>query len=144
LDEVKGEQSIINERRNKEIQIEFAPLENDIIKGDQSMLEVIFRNLLTNAIKFSHRGKSIEIKIEQEVEALVFSVTDHGIGIEKQHQDSLFKLDGKFRQIGTEDEVSSGLGLILVKEFTMQNLGKVWLESTPGEGTTFYLSFPPA
>jgi signal transduction histidine kinase len=73
---------------------------------------------------------------------LTVGVKDNGIGIPKENIVNLFRLDIKTSTAGTENEVSTGLGLVVCKEFIQKHFGKIWLESQPGKGTTSYFSLP--
>jgi len=112
-------------------------------KLDLNIFEILFRNLLSNAIKFSNPGQSIELNIAFDHENnLIFSITDHGIGMDETLRNSLFSLDKETGRPGTAGEKSTGLGLVICKD--MMNLinGKIEVESKPGKGTTFTLTIP--
>ncbi len=111
-------------------------------KADIFMFETILRNLITNAIKYSFRGGKIHIKVQRIDNSIVFAITDNGVGISPENQDLLFKIDTDFTEKGTENEVGSGLGLILCKEFVNKHNGKIWFESETNVETTFFVSFP--
>ncbi len=109
---------------------------------NKSRVSRLFENLITNSIKFTHRGGYITLNLSSEQNSVVAAVKDTGIGIPMEMQEMLFEPDGNFRRRGTEDEESTGLGLKIVKEITMQHGGDIWLESEEGAGTTFYVKFP--
>lgn len=112
------------------------------VYADWSMLSSVLRNLLSNALKFTPRGGSIEIACEQLAHnKTVISVSDTGIGIPQKLLEGLFDIETKGRK-GTEGEPSSGLGLILVKDFVELNEGNIQVESEEGKGTTFRLALP--
>lgn len=108
------------------------------------MLNTILRNLITNAIKFSHSDSKITLKSTAENNMVKFSVQDSGTGIEPEYIDRLFNIESAFSTTGTGNEKGSGLGLILCKEFVEKSGGSIWLESTLGIGTTFYFTIPAA
>ncbi|MEJ5244147.1 MAG: PAS domain S-box protein [Bacteroidota bacterium] len=112
------------------------------VYADRPMLDTVVRNLLSNASKFTPRGGSICISAKTDCNNAIVSVKDNGIGIPEEIVDKLFDIGVKTSRKGTEDEPSSGLGLILCKEFVEKNGGKLWLESIEGEGTTFYFTVP--
>lgn len=123
-------------------------LQNNIPKdlqliADQDHFDFIIRNLLSNAIKFSHdRGLiAVEAKYVFGPDFIVISVKDQGIGISQDQQKAFLSgnLDISF---GTGGEKGTGIGLMLSKQFQIANGGKIWIESTIGEDTTFYLSYP--
>lgn len=116
--------------------------EDIFVYADRPMLDTVLRNLLSNASKFTPRRGSIQVKAEADGDMAVVSVKDNGIGIPRDLIDKLFEIGVKTSRKGTEDEPSSGLGLILCKEFVEKNGGTLWLESTEGEGTTFYFTVP--
>ena len=113
-----------------------------LIFADSNMLNGIFRNLISNAIKFTPIGGEIEIGIanSESDEFITIYVKDSGIGIPPKLIDKLFILGENTSRPGTEDEASSGLGLILVKEFVEKHGGTIWAESEVGKGSTFYFT----
>lgn len=111
------------------------------VYADADHFDFIIRNLLSNAIKFSHPGGTITITAEEKKEEVIISVRDEGVGIplEKQKEFDNGNLQVAY---GTRGEKGTGLGLLLTKEFIKANKGNIWLESHPGQGTTFYVSLP--
>ncbi len=128
------------EQKNQELHITIP--DYIFVYADRPMLDTVLRNLLSNASKFTPRGGSIHIKAEIDGNMVVVSVKDNGIGMPEDLIDKLFDIGVKTSRKGTEDEPSSGLGIILCKEFVEKNGGNLWLESTEGEGTTFYFTVP--
>ena len=126
----------------KEIQIQNKIKEDTIVFADNYMLHTIIRNILSNAIKFTQKGGSITIQAEKDSKNTIISITDSGIGMNAKIVENIFNLDVKTNRTGTEDEPSSGLGLILCKEFVEKHGGKIGIESEENKGTTFYCSFP--
>ena len=116
---------------------------NLAVKADANLLKLIIRNLVNNAIKFSHEGDTVTLSAEEDRQEVVFKVKDNGIGIPVEERDGLFSLQGNSRS-GTNDENGSGLGLKLCKEFVEKQNGTIDLDSTVGEGTIFYVSLPKA
>ncbi|MBS7563289.1 sensor histidine kinase [Mucilaginibacter sp. Bleaf8] len=110
--------------------------EGIIVLADRDMLQLVIRNLLTNAIKFTHRGGSIRLQADCESDCCVISVTDSGIGIPKDKFDSIFSLNAK-STFGTAQEKGTGLGLTLCREFTELQGGKIYFESKEGNGSKF-------
>jgi len=129
----------------KELSIENKIDKDLYINVDQQMLNTIFRNLLSNAVKFTHRGGNIEIgnKSNHADNNHVFYVKDIGIGIPADKITKLFEIDQKVSRLGTEGEPSTGLGLLLCKEYIEKHNGKIWIESEEGKGTTFNFSIIP-
>lgn len=111
--------------------------------ADPNLLDVIFRNLLSNALKFSHTHSVVSINCKTQSDKIIFSVTDFGVGIEADKQSKLFK-DVKSHAIGTLGEVGTGLGLIISRDAVEKLGGELWFESEPGKYTTFYFSVPLA
>jgi signal transduction histidine kinase len=104
----------------------------------------MIRNLLSNAIKFTPNGGSVTISSKTlDDRSSLISVHDTGIGMNKLIKDSLFKIDETNSRKGTNGELSSGLGLLLCKEFVTRHDGIIWVESTEGVGSTFYIKLPP-
>ena len=113
------------------------------IYADPNMLTLICRNLLMNAIKFTKPGKHVYIDSKNfNSEFVLFSVEDEGIGIPREKMDRLFNAENTIVTQGTSGEKGTGLGLILCKEFVSQHGGKIWVESQPGKGTTFFFTIP--
>jgi len=114
------------------------------LHADVDHLEFIVRNILSNAIKFSYEGTTITISAHQASSAeTIISIEDHGIGISKEQQ-AVFLTGNLKANFGTRNEKGSGLGLLLIKDFVKANRGKIWLESTPGKGSTFHVAIPAA
>jgi len=123
--------------QNKNIQII-----NDInpeisIYADKNTILTVLRNLISNAIKYTHRNGSVRISSDIDNPYVKVTVADDGIGIPKEKQNTLFRIDENYSQKGTDDESGTGLGLILCKEFVEKNKGEIYVESEEGEGTTF-------
>ena len=135
--------SILEPARRKEIEIVNRIEENIIAIADHQLLQTIFRNLMSNAVKFTPKGGRIILSATFEGENIVqIAIQDNGIGISPDMVDKLFRLDVQTGRKGTEGEVSSGLGLVLCKEFVERHGGKLWVESTEGEGSIFYFTLP--
>jgi PAS domain S-box-containing protein len=111
---------------------------------DPPMIGTVLRNIISNALKFSNRGGQIRITAHQDEDMVTVEVRDEGVGMDQHTLSMLFSLDNKITRPGTEGEVSTGLGLILCKEFVEKHGGKIWAESSPGQGTTFYFTLPVA
>ena len=111
------------------------------IVADNDMLQLVIRNLINNAIKFTNIGGEIIFKAKQIGGECWLIVRDNGIGITEEKQSELFTLRAG-ATFGTNNEKGVGLGLLLCKEFTELQGGRIWLESNPGEGTAFYVSMP--
>ena len=106
------------------------------ILGDKVRITELYRNLITNAIKYNdHHKRTINIGVRPKGENPVMYVQDNGIGIETEHVEDVFRI---FKRLHGPDAYGggSGSGLTFVQRIVEQHGGKVWLESTPGEGTT--------
>jgi signal transduction histidine kinase len=112
------------------------------VQADSDMIETIFRNLITNAIKFTSTGGTVTIKNSQDSTHVIISVTDTGIGIPEDRISGIFQTDIKNKTKGTAGETGTGLGLILCHEFVNLNNGKIIVESQLNKGTTFSVYLP--
>ncbi len=129
--------------RSKGVNISHSTTPNCVVLADKYMFQSILRNLVSNAIKFTNSGGEILISTSSNSdELLVISVRDTGIGIEQSTLNNMFNLTTNNVRSGTDGESSSGLGLILVKQFVEKNGGTIWVESEVGRGTTFHFSQP--
>ncbi|MFZ4547292.1 MAG: PAS domain-containing protein [Bacteroidales bacterium] len=114
-----------------------------LVTADIHALQVVLRNLLTNAVKFTAKSGRVTVSASDSNNSFVkISVTDTGIGINPELAGKLFKVNEKTSRKGTEGEPSSGLGLILCKEFVLKQKGEIGVESTEGKGSTFYFTLP--
>ncbi len=128
--------------QQKEVSLEMHIPEGLTALIDPAMIGTVIRNLLSNAVKFSNRGGRVRVTAAREGSMVHVSVQDNGMGMDEQTLSGLFRLDRKVSKLGTEGESSTGLGLILCKEFTDRHGGYIWAESTPGQGTTFHFTLP--
>lgn len=128
--------------RNKEIEIDYSPDLLYEVDGDRETISVVFRNLISNAIKFSHPKGKLLITIVESGNKIICSVKDYGIGIPQQNLDKMFDIDTHLSSVGTYGETGTGLGLILCKIFVEQNQGSIQVESKPNEGTCFIVKIP--
>lgn len=130
---------------NKQIAISTNIAASIRVMADQDHFDFIIRNLVSNAIKFTHNMGAIHIAADAEKHQgfVLFSVQDNGTGISQEVRAQLFNINPK-RSYGTKGEKGTGLGLMLCREFVEANNGRIWLESTEGTGTTFYFTLPAA
>lgn len=112
------------------------------IFADSNMILTIFRNLITNAIKFTPTSGKITLDVKIEHNYCFISIADTGVGMNEETIEKLFRIDTKVSELGTEKEKGTGLGLILCKEFVEKHGGKIWVESRKGEGSTFIFTMP--
>jgi len=107
--------------------------------ADTNMLQLVFRNLLNNAIKFTAPGGNITLSSERRGQYWRILVKDSGIGIANDRKDTIFSIKSQ-STYGTKNEKGTGLGLLLCKEFTELQHGHIGFESEAGIGTTFFVS----
>lgn len=117
--------------------------ESTNVFADPDMLQTIIRNLVTNAIKFTEKGDEVRVsnKLVND-DFLEVYVTDSGLGMDEETIKKLFRIDVHHTTKGTSDEVGTGLGLILCKEFVEKNGGKIHVESELGKGSRFIFTLP--
>jgi signal transduction histidine kinase len=134
--------------KNKRIEIICdIPVDLDVF-ADRNMLQSIIQNLVSNAVKFTHKGGKVSISAKTtDDKSVEISVKDSGIGMSREMIDNLFRIDVQTSRKGTEGESSSGLGLLLCKEFIEKHCGKIWAESDPEsksgvKGSVFYFIIP--
>lgn len=119
-------QELINEKRIKAV----VKIKSDMmVFADMNMVSTIFRNLITNAIKFSYPESTFTITACLKNDFIQVEVADNGVGISEKDQQKIFNIDQSFSNPGTNREKGTGLGLILCKEFVEMNGGSIWLES---------------
>jgi PAS domain S-box-containing protein len=134
---------IIERAIQKKITIVNEVPDNQIIYADEEMIKTILRNLLSNAVKFTSAGGKVIIKSEiNENKMIEVSVTDTGIGMSEEVMKRLFNIGEQVGSKGTDGELSTGLGLILCKEFVEKHGGTIWTESEEGQGSTFRFTIP--
>ncbi|MBQ8158193.1 MAG: hybrid sensor histidine kinase/response regulator [Prevotella sp.] len=125
----------------KKIKLQYAgtpqPL---VVRADNDMLKTIVRNFMSNAVKFSSEGSTIDITMSQDGDFAKVSISDHGVGIAPDRLDSIFNKGET--TYGTGGEEGSGLGLQLCADFSRKIGGDVMVESTLGEGSTFSVLLP--
>lgn len=126
--------------RQKNIHLIFKTTPSHVGFFDMNTISTVLRNLVTNSIKFSKPNDSVLITSVIEGDKLVISVKDQGIGIPYSELNGLFKIEKVKSKKGTHGEIGTGLGLILCHEFVQLNGGKIWVKSTLGQGTTFYIN----
>lgn len=130
--------------RNKKIDLINEVTEEIYVNADANMVDTVFRNLISNALKFTPENGEIKVKNYDDIHFWKFEISDTGTGIKKEDQEKLFRIDVHHTTKGTEGESGTGLGLILCKEFVEMNGGEIGVESEFGKGTTFYFTLPKA
>ncbi len=127
---------------NKSIKINLIIDDKTIAYVDENMITTVIRNLLSNAIKFTNHNGSINIRCQESGNFIETSVSDNGIGISKENQKKLFRIDQSVTTEGTSSEKGTGLGLILCKEFVEKNGGEIRVESEVNKGASFIFTLP--
>lgn len=110
--------------------------------ADKNMLMTVVRNLISNAVKYTSGGGSIEIGVELEDGYCKVTIKDSGVGFSHETAMKIFDAKNFYTTSGTNNETGSGLGLSLSKEFIDFNGGRIWAESNPGKGAAFYFTLP--
>ena len=116
--------------------------ESVLAYADKAMIGTVIQNLLNNAIKFTHDDGEISFSSDCVEDTQCIRIKDNGIGIPEEHLDSLFRITGQYLQQGTRGETSSGLGLIVCKEFLKKNNGQISVVSRKDIGTEFIINLP--
>ncbi len=113
-----------------------------LVAGDRDRLEQVLGNLLENAIKYSPDGSEIRLRVREEGDRIVTSITDRGIGIPADEIALVFERFHRGRQVSATNYGGLGLGLYITKQIVERHSGSIWVESRPGQGTTFHFSLP--
>jgi signal transduction histidine kinase len=130
---------------DKQIDIQFELNDDIAVVADSNMVQTIVRNLISNAIKFTYRGGSVIIRTNtSDKNNARINIIDTGVGIEQSSLAHLFDISNTLHTPGTENEKSTGLGLILVKDFVEKNNGTITIDSQKGIGTTVSFTLPLA
>ncbi|MBN2891275.1 MAG: PAS domain S-box protein [Bacteroidales bacterium] len=127
---------------SKNISIKFLEVKNVFLKADKEMFSIIMRNLISNAIKFTHKKGTIIISTEITEKEAIISISDNGLGISKEKQEKLWNCSNPVSTPGTDNEKGSGIGLLLCKDFVEKHGGKIWAESKLKEGSRFIFTMP--
>lgn len=129
---------------NKEIDIIFDLNNTIFIQADANMIQTILRNVISNSIKFTNRNGYVKINTSINTHFANISIEDNGVGISKSELSKIFDLTNNHHTNGTENEKSTGLGLILVKDFVEKNNGTIVIQSEKGVGTKVIFTLPLA
>lgn len=131
-----------NQANFKNINVRMDISGEKIVYADPNMIGTVVRNLLSNALKFTHENGQIIIRTQQKDDLIEFSISDNGKGILPEDLKRIFEDKGLKTTKGTSNETGSGLGLLLAKDFIQQNKGLIWVESKPGKGSLFTFTLP--
>lgn len=133
---------IQNQANEKNIKINCFETEETILSADLNMFRTVMRNLITNAIKFTHFEGQINISAEKNNTENIITVSDNGIGIEKDAISKIWSFHDNYSTSGTNNEQGTGFGLTLCKELIEKHGGKIWVESEVGKGSDFKFTLP--
>lgn len=112
------------------------------LHADVDMLRTILRNLISNAIKFTHENGQIILRADQQDADIIITVSDNGIGMGQEVVSKLWQISEHYTSPGTKGEKGTGLGLMLCKEFVEKHSGRIWVESEVGKGSDFKIALP--
>jgi signal transduction histidine kinase len=133
---------LLNAFHEKHIQIKNQVPPQAFAQADRNTINLVIRNLITNAIKFTNEGGEIVITATLNTGQWTVSVNDNGIGMSEEVRSRLFNKINPYSTRGTANEKGTGLGLILCKEFVEKNGGRIWVESQEGAGSSFSFTVP--
>lgn len=136
---------ILPQLKAKSLGIDDSSVLTDLeLYADRDLIEVVIRNILNNAVKFSKSGDVIHLSIEMDNNMVALSVKDEEIGMKEEQISKLLKGDYVISnsKLGTKREKGSGLGLQVFKEFTRMNDGEIHINSKEGEGTRVCIKVP--
>jgi PAS domain S-box-containing protein len=128
--------------KNKNIEIQYLIPTGIKVYADGNMFQTLIRNLASNAVKFTPKAGKVIILAEYINNGTEICIEDTGIGMDNEMVSRLFHLDGKISRKGTEGEPSSGLGLVICKDFVEKHGGKFWVNSEKGKGSKFCILLP--
>lgn len=128
--------------REKNVHLTNIIPDGKFVNADPKMLHIIFKNLISNAAKFSYPNGDIIIECNDLSNFIEVCVKDNGTGIPPEKLDKLFKIESHYSTSGTIDEKGAGLGLLVCRDFVVKNGGIIYLESFEGKGTTVRFTIP--
>jgi signal transduction histidine kinase len=127
---------------HKNVKIHLEAADDLVISADSGEIDMIFNNLISNAVKYNKDDGDVFVKIYGENDAVYIKVSDTGIGMSQEEQQKLFKEFSRIRNNKTADILGSGLGLSILKRLVELYEGDIKVESKPDEGTTFIINIP--
>lgn len=139
---IKNQKNLLERiAKDKNIEIILNGKKEIHVKADKNMMELVFRNLISNAIKFSNPNSKVEISCSPDTEKIKISIRDYGVGIPEEN---LQKLNSgiSFSTRGQSNESGTGLGMLMVKEYLMKNEGSLEIKSKLNEGSEFIVTLP--
>ncbi|MFY0255681.1 ATP-binding protein [Chitinophaga sp. 30R24] len=129
--------------KQKEVKLLHELNKSIMVYADPDMIRLVLRNLINNAIKFTPAGGEILISARKDKESAEITVKDNGTGIPVENQHRIFS-NIYYSTTGTQNEKGCGLGLHLSKDFVERNHGRIWFNSMPGSGSSFFFTIPLA
>jgi signal transduction histidine kinase len=130
--------------KKKSIKIKNEVGENAMVWSDNNQIDIVIRNLISNALKFTPENGIITLRAEEHKKSWQITVQDTGVGMDKETMEKLFAKNSTITTYGTNNEKGTGLGLSLCKEMVEKNGGKIWVESKLRIGSCFYFTLPKA
>lgn len=143
IDALKSARDVVQsefDEKGVRLNINVSPLQK--VHADYEMTQTIFRNLFTNAMKYSSEGEVVEVKAEEHNSHLITKIKDSGIGMSEEQLENLFRIDKVCSTKGTNSEKGTGFGLIITKEFLDLNEGTIEVFSKPNKGTEIHVGLP--
>lgn len=141
----KALEPMIEFARSKNIRIMINIADQISVYSDIRMAETVIRNIISNSIKFTRQEGVVELNAHHQQNGMVLiSIQDNGTGMSQELCNKLFDINEVVKRSGTDGEPSSGLGLIICKEFVQKNGGGIWIESVENKGTTVHFTLPIA
>lgn len=140
FDDIRSEMSLAIESKGLSLEVDLPP-NLPLARADRQRLRQILANLISNAVKFTPKGGAVRLGARHDGDYVTFWVEDTGIGVSPEDQMIIFD---RFRQVerGRKEQQGTGLGLAITKSLVELHHGRIWLESRPGSGTTFYVALP--
>ncbi|RKN80874.1 tetratricopeptide repeat-containing sensor histidine kinase [Ulvibacterium marinum] len=129
---------------NKSIKITSQLTPNTMAWSDANQIDIVIRNLISNALKFTPKDGMITLKAIEKNKHWEISVRDTGVGMDRETQEKIFDDNSNITTYGTDNEKGTGLGLSLCKEMVEKNGGTIWVESYLRKGSTFFFTVPKA
>ncbi|MDG1572798.1 tetratricopeptide repeat-containing sensor histidine kinase [Robiginitalea sp. M366] len=134
---------LAEQAERKSIRMVSEVMDSTLVWSDPNQVDIVVRNLLSNALKFTPQNGMVTIRAEEKDHHWEVSVRDTGVGMDRVTVENLFRdKNNNTSTYGTDNEKGTGLGLALCKEMVENNKGAIWVESIPRKGSTFYFTLP--